>query len=138
MRFRKTILCISKSSLVIRTVRLPFWVTLDYWLEIFISNYSVITWGFLVFFFSFAIKIIIYVFNLNLQKALERANEAKLEGNTLFGNGQFEEALSKYELALYYAPDTPSSVEIRSTCHSNRAVCFLKLVCFSHQLPSDF
>lgn len=64
------------------------------------------------------------------QKALAQANDAKLEGNKLYGNGQFEEALSQYELALYLAPDMPSSVEIRSTCHSNRAICYLKLVCF--------
>lgn len=61
------------------------------------------------------------------QKALAQANDAKLEGNKLYGNGQFEEALSQYELALYLAPDMPSSVEIRSTCHSNRAICYLKL-----------
>ena len=64
------------------------------------------------------------------QKALAQANDAKLEGNKLYGDGQFEEALSKYELALYFAPDMPSSVELRSTCHSNRAICFLKLVRF--------
>ncbi|PRQ37668.1 putative 43kDa postsynaptic protein [Rosa chinensis] len=61
------------------------------------------------------------------QKSLEQANEVKLEGNGLFGNGHYEEALSKYELALQLAPDMPSSVELRSICHSNRAICFSKL-----------
>ncbi|KAK4270291.1 hypothetical protein QN277_023344 [Acacia crassicarpa] len=61
------------------------------------------------------------------QKALAQANDAKLEGNKLFGDGQFEEALSKYELALQIAPDMPSSIEVRSICHSNRGVCFMKL-----------
>ncbi|KAI4365553.1 hypothetical protein MLD38_021530 [Melastoma candidum] len=61
------------------------------------------------------------------KKALDRADEAKLEGNQLFRDGQYEEALSKYELALQTAPDSPAAVEIRSACHSNRAVCFLKL-----------
>ncbi|XP_014498274.1 tetratricopeptide repeat protein 1 isoform X1 [Vigna radiata var. radiata] len=61
------------------------------------------------------------------QKALDQANEAKLEGNKLFVDGKYEEALSQYEVALQVAPDTPSSVEIRSICHSNRGVCFLKL-----------
>ncbi|KAI9112304.1 hypothetical protein K1719_016827 [Acacia pycnantha] len=61
------------------------------------------------------------------QKALAQANDAKLEGNKLFVDGQFEEALSKYELALQIAPDMPSSIEVRSTCHSNRGVCFMKL-----------
>ncbi|QCE11626.1 G protein-coupled receptor [Vigna unguiculata] len=61
------------------------------------------------------------------QKALDHANEAKLEGNKLFVDGKYEEALSQYEVALQVAPDTPSSVDIRSICHSNRGVCFLKL-----------
>ncbi|KAK7338880.1 hypothetical protein VNO77_19514 [Canavalia gladiata] len=61
------------------------------------------------------------------QKALAQANYAKVEGNKLFVDGKYEEALSQYELALQVAPDMPSSVEIRSICHANRAVCFLKL-----------
>ncbi|XP_057472830.1 uncharacterized protein LOC130761087 [Actinidia eriantha] len=60
-------------------------------------------------------------------KALEEANYAKLEGNRLFRAGQYEEALSQYGLALQVAPDMPSSVEMLSMCHANRALCFLKL-----------
>lgn len=63
----------------------------------------------------------------NDAKALEQANDAKLEGNKLFGDGQFEEALSQYELALQVAPDMPSSSELRSICHANRAICYTKL-----------
>lgn len=62
------------------------------------------------------------------QKALVQASEAKVEGNKLFVDGKYEEALSQYEHALQVAPDVPASVEIRSICHANRAVCFLKLV----------
>nr|XP_023879615.1 sperm-associated antigen 1-like [Quercus suber] len=62
------------------------------------------------------------------KKALEQANGAKLEGNKLFGDGQFEEALSQYELALQVAPDMPSSSELRSICHANRAICYSKLM----------
>eukprot|EP00262_Sarcandra_glabra_P004580 TRINITY_DN1568_c0_g1_i1.p1 TRINITY_DN1568_c0_g1~~TRINITY_DN1568_c0_g1_i1.p1 ORF type:complete len:256 (-),score=63.08 TRINITY_DN1568_c0_g1_i1:601-1368(-) len=61
------------------------------------------------------------------QKALIQANDAKAEGNKLFGNGQYEDALSQYALALQFAPEMPSSLEIRSICHSNRAICFSKL-----------
>ncbi|KAA8535402.1 hypothetical protein F0562_030405 [Nyssa sinensis] len=61
------------------------------------------------------------------QKAVAQANDAKLEGNKLFADGQYEEALLKYELALQVAPDMPSSTEIRSICHSNRGTCFVKL-----------
>ncbi|WCJ30179.1 Tetratricopeptide repeat protein 1 [Euphorbia peplus] len=61
------------------------------------------------------------------QKALEQANDRKLEGNKLFGEERYEDALIQYELALEVAPDMPSSVELRSICHSNRGVCFLKL-----------
>ncbi|KAM3269902.1 tetratricopeptide repeat protein 1 [Capsicum chacoense] len=60
-------------------------------------------------------------------RALAQANDAKVEGNTLFKEGLYEEALSKYELALQVAADIPSSTEIRSICHANRAACFSKL-----------
>ncbi|THG03694.1 hypothetical protein TEA_018366 [Camellia sinensis var. sinensis] len=61
------------------------------------------------------------------QKALVEANDAKLDGNRLFGDGQYEEALVRYEVALQVAPEMPSSVEIRSICHANCAICFFKL-----------
>ncbi|CAI8612603.1 unnamed protein product [Vicia faba] len=61
------------------------------------------------------------------QKALGETNEAKVEGNKLFVDGKYEEALSQYEHALQVALDMPSFVEIRSICYANRAVCFLKL-----------
>lgn len=61
------------------------------------------------------------------QIALAQANEAKLEGNKLFADSQYEEALLKYELALKVAPDIPASVELRSICHGNRAICFSKM-----------
>ena len=51
-----------------------------------------------------------------------------MEGNKLFGAGQYQEALSQYEFALQVAPEMPSSIEIRSICHANRAICFIKLV----------
>ncbi|KAL7193598.1 hypothetical protein ACSBR2_025242 [Camellia fascicularis] len=63
----------------------------------------------------------------SIQKALVEANDAKLDGNRLFGDGQYEEALMRYEIALQVAPEMPSSVEIRSICHANRAICFFKL-----------
>ncbi|KAI6682622.1 hypothetical protein NL676_036503 [Syzygium grande] len=61
------------------------------------------------------------------QIALAQANEAKLEGNKLFADSQYGEALLKYELALKVAPDIPASMEIRSICHGNRAICLLKM-----------
>ncbi|KAK9902462.1 hypothetical protein M0R45_001701 [Rubus argutus] len=70
---------------------------------------------------------VIDLFYLHLEQKFEQANEVKLEGNGLFGNGQYDEALSQYELALQLAPDIPSSMELRSICHSNRAICFSKL-----------
>ncbi|KAI8565778.1 hypothetical protein RHMOL_Rhmol03G0288100 [Rhododendron molle] len=63
----------------------------------------------------------------SIQKALAEANDAKVKGNRMFGDGQYEEALSEYGLALQVAPDVPTSVEIRSICHANRALCYLKL-----------
>ncbi|TYI86883.1 hypothetical protein E1A91_D04G097400v1 [Gossypium mustelinum] len=63
----------------------------------------------------------------NREKALAQANDAKTEGNKLFGNGQYQEALLQYEIALQVTAEMPSATEIRSICHSNRAVCLLKL-----------
>ncbi|KAM7472880.1 hypothetical protein LguiA_011063 [Lonicera macranthoides] len=63
------------------------------------------------------------------QKALTQANDAKLEGNKLFGDGRYEEALLRYDVALQLTPpEMPSSAELQSICHSNRATCFFKLV----------
>ncbi|XP_042515729.1 tetratricopeptide repeat protein 1-like [Macadamia integrifolia] len=61
------------------------------------------------------------------QRALSQANDVKAEGNQLFGSGQYEDALSKYELALQLAAEIPSAIELRSMCHANRAVCFSKM-----------
>ncbi|KAL6984952.1 hypothetical protein U1Q18_018332 [Sarracenia purpurea var. burkii] len=56
------------------------------------------------------------------RKALAEANNAKLEGNRLFEDGQYEEASSQYGPALQVTPDMPLSVEMRSICYANRYV----------------
>ncbi|KAJ3682300.1 hypothetical protein LUZ60_014873 [Juncus effusus] len=61
------------------------------------------------------------------EKAIGQANDAKAEGNKLFSEGKYEDALSKYETALQIASEIESSEEIRSMCHANRAICFSKL-----------
>ncbi|KAG9151841.1 hypothetical protein Leryth_002112 [Lithospermum erythrorhizon] len=61
------------------------------------------------------------------ENALAQVNDAKLDGNALFKEGKYEEALLKYELALQIASTIPSSVELRSMCYSNRGACFSKL-----------
>lgn len=61
------------------------------------------------------------------QKLLAEMNDAKVEGNKLFGDGLYDEALLKYEYAIQVAPEMSSSAEIRSICHNNRATCFFKL-----------
>jgi len=61
------------------------------------------------------------------ERTLNQANDAKLEGNKLFGGGQYEDALLKYEQALQIASEVPSSEEVRAMCHGNRGACFLKL-----------
>uniref|UniRef100_J3N3K2 Uncharacterized protein n=1 Tax=Oryza brachyantha TaxID=4533 RepID=J3N3K2_ORYBR len=60
-------------------------------------------------------------------KARSQANDAKAEGNKFFGAAEYESALSQYEIALQIAAELESAEDIRSACHSNRAVCFLKL-----------
>ncbi|GMH13788.1 hypothetical protein Nepgr_015629 [Nepenthes gracilis] len=61
------------------------------------------------------------------QRALAQANDAKLLGNMLFKDEHYEDALSKYEIALQVSSETPLFTELRSICHSNRAICYLKL-----------
>ncbi|XP_019086789.1 PREDICTED: TPR repeat-containing thioredoxin TTL4 isoform X5 [Camelina sativa] len=63
----------------------------------------------------------------NKEKVMAEANEAKAEGNKLFVNGLYEEALSKYAFALELVKEFPESIELRSICHLNSGVCFLKL-----------
>ncbi|KAJ4803377.1 Tetratricopeptide repeat protein 1 [Rhynchospora pubera] len=62
-----------------------------------------------------------------LERAKGQANDAKAQGNQLFSAGQYEEALAQYERALEIASEIPSSEEIQSMCHANRAICFSKL-----------
>jgi tetratricopeptide (TPR) repeat protein len=62
-----------------------------------------------------------------LERAKGQANDAKAQGNELFSAGKYEEALSQYELALEISSEIPSSEEICSMCHANRAICFSKL-----------
>ncbi|XP_074592051.1 uncharacterized protein LOC141847864 [Curcuma longa] len=61
------------------------------------------------------------------EKSLKQANDAKEEGNKLFRSGQYEDALLQYEIALQIASELPSSVDVCSMSHGNRAACFLKL-----------
>ncbi|GAB2219183.1 hypothetical protein Drorol1_Dr00006814 [Drosera rotundifolia] len=60
-------------------------------------------------------------------RAMDQANDAKTDGNLLFKNAQYEDALLKYELALQLAPEIPLSNELRAMCHANRGICYLKL-----------
>ncbi|XP_068647645.1 uncharacterized protein [Aristolochia californica] len=64
---------------------------------------------------------------LNQRRAVDQANDAKVEGNRLFGAGQYENALYQYACALQLAPEMPSATEILSICHANSAICYLKL-----------
>ncbi|CAL4942526.1 unnamed protein product [Urochloa decumbens] len=61
------------------------------------------------------------------EKARSQANDAKAEGNKLYAAGKYEEALSQYDMALQITAELESAEDIRSACHSNRAVCFLRL-----------
>ncbi|KAG9442954.1 hypothetical protein H6P81_018808 [Aristolochia fimbriata] len=61
------------------------------------------------------------------QRAVDQANDAKMEGNRLFGAGQYEDALLQYTQALQVVPEMPLTTEIRSICHANSAICYLKL-----------
>ncbi|XP_010442273.1 PREDICTED: tetratricopeptide repeat protein 1-like [Camelina sativa] len=68
----------------------------------------------------------------NKEKAMAEANEAKAEGNKLFVNGFYEEALSKYAFALELVKEFPESIELRSICHLNRVEFRLKMSIVEH------
>ncbi|XXG48655.1 hypothetical protein AAC387_Pa02g3040 [Persea americana] len=61
------------------------------------------------------------------QKALDKANDLKAEGNKLFVDGKYEDALLQYALALQIGPEMPTCSEFRSMCHANSAACYSKL-----------
>lgn len=63
-----------------------------------------------------------------MQKALEEANDVKLQGNKLFADKRYDEALLKYDLALQLSSHIPSAAELRANCYYNRGTCFVKMV----------
>ncbi|KAK4847837.1 hypothetical protein QYF36_006399 [Acer negundo] len=52
--------------------------------------------------------------------------ESKLEGNRLFVEDKYDEALVKYEVVLGVASGLETN-ELRSICHLNHEICFFKL-----------
>lgn len=70
--------------------------------------------------------------DLSPSEKVTMATEKKTEGNTLFGQGKFERALKKYDLASSFArfvpgDDANAAEEIRVACRLNAAQCLLKL-----------
>mmetsp|Transcript_33509 Transcript_33509/g.56796 ORF Transcript_33509/g.56796 Transcript_33509/m.56796 type:complete len:292 (-) Transcript_33509:85-960(-) len=60
------------------------------------------------------------------EKDLEKAMEAKVEGNTLFKTGRYEEALRKYDEAIAFCPDDEK--ENLAAYHCNSAAVHSKMV----------
>ncbi|CAM6113845.1 unnamed protein product [Calypogeia fissa] len=62
------------------------------------------------------------------QQGIDEATKAKAEGNSFFGQGQYEEAVASYQKGLAACPlkDPEDSAvkEIRAVLYSNRAACF--------------
>lgn len=56
------------------------------------------------------------------------AGSAKAEGNALFGEGKYLEAVECYTIALEVAGENSELSELRAMCHSNKAICFIHLV----------
>ncbi|KAI3518382.1 hypothetical protein L1887_07053 [Cichorium endivia] len=67
-------------------------------------------------------------------KILAQINEEKVEGNKLFGDGIYEEALLKYDCAIQLAPEMSSSSEIRSTCIRRTKILPFLATCSLHNL----
>jgi hypothetical protein len=63
---------------------------------------------------------------------MEEAKRLKEEGNKLFGSGAFDKAAELYSKAAKSAlseDPTQSSRDLAVICWSNRAQCYLSLVC---------
>ena len=65
-------------------------------------------------------------------KKLEIANLKKIDGNTLFGQGKYERAVKKYDLAASYTKFIPgdagqAAADLLNVCELNAAQCLLKL-----------
>lgn len=58
------------------------------------------------------------------EAALEQAQAIKLEGNALFAEFKYEEALGKYTEAIETAPDGHKE---QAVFYNNRATCYFKL-----------
>jgi len=61
------------------------------------------------------------------QRNKEKANEIKLEGNKLFEEGKYADALQKYNEALDYDDENPA-------LYTNKAGCYVKLLDFQNAL----
>lgn len=62
-----------------------------------------------------------------MQTELQRAQELKNEGNRLFKQGMFEDAIKKYSEAIECCPDKHNTE--KSTYYQNKAAALEKLVC---------
>lgn len=66
------------------------------------------------------------------REALERASQIREEGNTLFSNGQYEQAMDKYAKALASLRGKSRIEEsLAAKCLNNRAACACQLQLYS-------
>lgn len=74
---------------------------------------------------------------------LEAAERVRTLGNQLFGKQQFEDAVEKYSKAFRYLDEVIETSAIRATldekklaCHSNTAMCFIRLEKWNNALQA--
>ncbi len=60
------------------------------------------------------------------EKSMDKSKKLKDEGNTLFAQDKWPEALDSYKAALLFCPD--EEADHRAVCHSNRGACFIMQV----------
>lgn len=72
--------------------------------------------------------LILKTFTPVAQKTIEEAEQRKIEGNKCFAKDAYDDAINLYSEALEILQDVAEANDLKATCHSNKSICFLKMV----------
>eukprot|EP01041_Mallomonas_annulata_P008536 gene8536-17606_t len=64
---------------------------------------------------------------LNIEKDMQKSMLFKEEGNELFRNKEFNEAIQSFSQAIIFCPENDSNTEQKAVFYGNRAACYFSL-----------